>query len=404
MPGNAARPQYATTEGMQTIRVSRKAAARIASGHPWIYTSDLIDRKDAQGGSVVAIIDPAGRSLGVAHYSDSSLISLRLLDRGRPTVDAAFFRKRIEAAAAVRKRHVRETGAYRLVHAEADLLPGLVIDRYADCFVLQALTQGMNAAQPWIVEALCDLYSPRAIVARNDVAVREKENLPRTVAVVHGETVELSEPIELAMNGMRWRANLLHGQKTGVFLDQRENYLAVRNYAHGRALDCFTCTGGFALHMASVCETVEAVDSSEEALTTAAWNRDANGISNVTFREADLFDLLAAFSSSRRTYDTVVLDPPALAKSRSALDAAGRAYRELNARALRLLPPGGVLVSCSCSHHMNEAALLGAIAEASLETNRTLRVLERRSQSKDHPIVLTIPETSYLKCLIFEVI
>jgi 23S rRNA (cytosine1962-C5)-methyltransferase len=386
---------------MQSIRVSRKAVARLAAGHPWIFTSDLIGKTNATGGASVAVNDPSGRSLGVAHYSDSSLISLRMLDRGRPIVDAAFYRKRIEAAAAMRDRRVRDTGAYRLVHAEADLLPGLIIDRYGDCFVLQSLTQGMNAAQPWIVEALVDLFSPRAIVARNDAAVRDKENLPRTVEVVHGEAPEF---VELSMNGMRWRTDLLHGQKTGVFLDQRENYQAVRNYAHGRALDCFTCTGGFALHLASVCESVDAVDSSEEALKSAEWNKRANSISNVSFREADMFDLLAAYSSSRRTYDTVVLDPPALAKSRSATEAAGRAYRELNTRALRLLTPGGVLVSCSCSHHMHEAALLSVIAEASLETNRSLRVLERRTQSLDHPILLTVPETSYLKCLIFEVL
>lgn len=385
---------------MPSIRVNRKAVARLASGHPWVYSSDLIDAKGAEPGSTVSVVDPSGRSLGVAQYSASSLISLRMLDRGRPTVDAGFFRKRIEAAAAVRARRVRDTDAYRLVHAEADQLPGLIIDRYGDCFVLQSLTQGMNAVQPWVVEALVELYAPRAIVARNDAAVREKENLPRTIEVVDGS---LDAPVDIAMNGMRWRADLLHGQKTGVFLDQRENYLAVRNYAHGRALDCFTCTGGFALHLASVCETVEAVDSSEEALKTAEWNRNTNGIANVSFREADLFQLLAAFSSSRRSYDTVVLDPPALAKSRSSLEAAARAYRELNARALRLLPPGGILISCSCSHHMNEAALLSVLAEASMETNRTLRVLERRGQALDHPILLTIPETSYLKCLILEV-
>lgn len=386
---------------MQSIRVNRKAVARLSTGHPWVFTGDLTDKKAATGGSAVAVLDPHGRSLGVAHYSDSSLISLRMLDRGRPTVDAAFFRKRIEAAAAMRARHVRDTEAYRLVHAEADLLPGLVIDRYGDCFVLQSLTQGMNAAQPWIVEALVDLFSPRAIVARNDAAVRDKENLPRTVDVVHGEAPEFAE---FTMNGMRWRTDLLHGQKTGVFLDQRENYRAVRKFAHGRALDCFTCTGGFALHIASVCEIVDAVDSSEEAIQSAEWNRKANSISHVHFRQADMFDLLAAYSSSRRTYDTVILDPPALAKSRNAIDAAARAYRELNTRALRLLPPGGTLVSCSCSHHVSEAALLSVIAEASLETNRTLRVLERRTQSIDHPTLLTVPETNYLKCLIFEVL
>lgn len=385
---------------MQSVRVNRKAAARLATGHPWVYSSDLAGSRQIEAGAVVSVQDPSGRSLGVAHYSSSSLIALRLLDRGRPAVDAAFFKKRIEAAAGLRQRRVRGSEAYRLVHAEADLLPGLIIDRYGSHFVLQALTQGMDAATAWITAALIDLFQPQSIVARNDAAVREKESLPRTVEVIHGA---LEAPVELMMNGLRWRADLLHGQKTGVFLDQRENYLAARAYAHGRALDCFTCTGGFALHLASVCESVEAIDRSESALATAHWNQQANGVANVTFREADLFQILAAFSSSRRTYDTVILDPPALTKSRANLDAAARAYRELNARALRLLPSGGILVSCSCSHHMSEAALLSVIAEAAQETNRSLRVLDRRGQSQDHPVLLAVPETAYLKCLIFEV-
>ncbi len=385
---------------MQSVRVNRKAAARLATGHPWVYSSDLTGPRQIEAGAVVSVQDPSGRSLGVAHYSSSSLIALRLLDRGRPAVDATFFRKRIEAAAELRRRRVRNSGAYRLVHAEADLLPGLIIDRYGSHFVLQGLTQGMDAATPWITAALIDLFQPQSIVARNDAAVREKESLPRAVEVIYGA---IEAPVELMMNGLRWRADLLHGQKTGVFLDQRENYLAARSYAHGRALDCFTCTGGFALHLASVCESVEAIDSSESALATAHWNQQANGVANVTFREADLFQILAAFSSSRRTYDTVILDPPALTKSRANLDAAARAYRELNARALRLLPPGGILVSCSCSHHMSEAALLSVIAAASQETNRSLRVLERRGQSQDHPVLLAVPETAYLKCLILEV-
>lgn len=385
---------------MQSVRVNRKAAARLTTGHPWVYSSDLIDARNLEPGAVTAVTDPSGRSLGVAHYSASSLIALRLLDRGRPAVDASFFRKRIEAAAELRRRRVRDSDAYRLVHAEADQLPGLIIDRYGDHFVLQALTQGMNAAQPWVVEALTGIFQPSSIVARNDAAVREKEDLPRTVEVIHGA---LDAPVELSMNGLRWRADLLHGQKTGVFLDQRENYLAVRAYAQGRALDCFTCTGGFALHLASVCESVEAIDSSASALATAHWNRQANGVANVTFREADLFQILAAFSSSRRSYDTVILDPPALTKSRATLDSAARAYRELNARALRLLSSGGILVSCSCSHHMSEVALLAAIAAACQETNRSIRVLERRGQSQDHPVLLAVPETGYLKCLIFEV-
>ncbi|MGA2594140.1 MAG: class I SAM-dependent methyltransferase, partial [Bryobacteraceae bacterium] len=203
---------------------------------------------------------------------------------------------------------------------------------------------------------------------------------------------------------LRLQADLLHGQKTGIFLDQRENYNAAARYARGKALDCFTSTGGFALHLASRCESVEAVDSSAAALAAAARNAGLNGISNIEFREADVFDLLAAYSSARRQFATVILDPPAFAKSRRSLEGATRGYKEINLRALRLLGPGGILVTCSCSHHLSEAALLELVAEASLDAGRQLRVLERRTQSQDHPILLTVPETLYLKCLILEVL
>ena len=205
------------------------------------------------------------------------------------------------------------------------------------------------------------------------------------------------------MNGFRLEADLLRGQKTGVFLDQRENYLWAARYARGKALDCFTSTGGFALHLARACESVEAIDSSAGALATAQRNADANGISNVSFRQADAFDLLTSYASARRAFDVVVLDPPAFAKSRRQLEGALRGYKDVNLRALRLLGPGGILVTCSCSHHVSEATLLGIVAEASLDAGRTLRVLERRTQSQDHPILLTVPETHYLKCLILQV-
>jgi 23S rRNA (cytosine1962-C5)-methyltransferase len=236
-------------------------------------------------------------------------------------------------------------------------------------------------------------------VERNDVAVRKHESLPIETGIVSGT---LPEVLPISMNGFEWEANLLEGQKTGVFLDQRENYAAAARYAHGRALDCFTCTGGFALHMAARCESVEAVDSSATALAAATRNAARNQITNVTFNEADVFDVLAGYSSARQRYQTVVLDPPAFTKSRSNLQDAGRGYKEINLRALRLLDPGGILITCSCSHHFTEAMLLETVASAALDAGRTLRVLERRTQSQDHPILLTVPETHYLKCLIFE--
>ena len=379
---------------MLKIRVNKKAASRLAAGHPWVYRSDLIDAETAEPGSVVTVTDPAGRPQGVAHYSSTSLIALRLLGR---SLD---YRQRLEAAQAHRDRHVRGTNSYRLVYGEADQLPGLIIDRYADYFVLQAQTQGMDKGTPEIVEALTALYQPKGIVARNEAAVRAKENLPQEIRILSGD---IPEQMEATLNNLRWQVNLLKGQKTGIFLDQRENYKAILPFSRGKALDCYTCTGGFALHLASVCESVEGIDSSEEALKTAEWNRQANNIANVTWREAEVQNILASYNSARRRYDTIVLDPPAFAKSRGSVDHALRAYREINTRALKLLAPSGTLVSCSCSHHISEATLLEVVAQASLEANRPLRVLARLTQAQDHPTLLTVPETNYLKCLVFEI-
>jgi 23S rRNA (cytosine1962-C5)-methyltransferase len=382
------------------VRVNRKAAGRIASGHPWIFASDVVDRGQAAAGDAVLVIDPGGKPLGTAHYSDASQISLRLLSDRAETIDRAFYMRRIVDAEAYRKRVVTDSTAYRLLHGEADLLPGLVIDRYGAYFTLQTLDQGMDRAKPEIVSALQDLFAPLGIVERNDVPVRKREALPLQSGLLAGEVPDLV-PVE--MNGLKIHADLMHGQKTGIFLDQRENYVAAARYARGRALDCFTSTGGFALHMAARCDSVEGVDSSELSLKAAELNRAANEIGNVEFREADVFQVLAGYASARRRFETVVLDPPAFAKSRDHLDAAVRGYKEINRRALELLQSGSVLITCSCSHHLSEAMLLEIVAAASLDTGRKLRVLERRAQSQDHPILLTVPETLYLKCLILEV-
>ena len=384
---------------MNEVRVNRKAAERVASGHPWIFTSDIADRGGAQPGEAVKVTDPRGRPLGIAHYSSTSQITLRMLSRQIEQVDRAFYLRRLHAAELHRRRVVRHSDAYRLVHAEADLLPALIVDRYADCLTIQTLDQGMDAAKSEIVSCLEELFHPKAIVARNDAAVRTKEELPLETAVLTGD---LPESVAVTLNDLSFRADLLHGQKTGIFLDQRENYRAAARYGRGgRALDCFTSTGGFAMHLASHCESVEAIDSSGPALETARANAAANQIANIEFREADVFDFLA---SVKRSYELIVLDPPAFAKSRRNIDPAAGAYKEINLRALRLLPPGGILVTCSCSHHVSESMLLEIIAQAALDADRTLRVLERRTQSQDHPILLTVPETLYLKCLILEVL
>ena len=386
---------------MTEVRVNCKAARRVASGHPWIFASDLLDNGGAEGGAAVHVVDPKGKSLGTAHFSAASQIALRMLGRGAAEIGRAFFARRLAAAEGHRRRVVSGTDAYRVVHGEADLLPGLVVDRYADWLVLQTLDQGMDRARTWIVECLAELFSPRGIVARNDAAVRSREALPLESGVIWGTA---PEAVEFQMNGLSLQADLLHGQKTGAFLDQRENYVAAARYARGRALDCFTSTGGFALHLAGVCESVEALDSSATALATAARNAALNSRSNIAFREADVFAALAEYVSARRRFQTVILDPPAFAKSRGAVEDAIRGYKEINLRALRLLEPGGILVTCSCSHHLSEAALLELVAHASLDAGRPLRVLERRTQAQDHPILLTVPETHYLKCLILEVV
>jgi len=386
---------------MNEVRVNRKAADRIASGHPWIFASDVVGVDSAQPGAAVKVADPRGRALGTAHYSSASQIALRMLSHQVEEIGRDFYLKRLRAAENHRRTVVPHgTDASRVVHGEADLLPALVVDRYGDYLVVQTLDQGMDAAKSDIVECLTEIFQPRGVVARNDVGVRAKEQLPLETTVLAGE---IPDAVALQINSLTMHADLLHGQKTGIFLDQRENYRAAANYARGgRALDCFTSTGGFALHLAAKCESVEAVDSSEAALATARANAEANQIANIQFHEADVFDLLAGYSSARRQYSMVVLDPPAFAKSRRNLEAAVAGYKEINLRALRLLSPGGILVTCSCSHHLSEAALLELVAQASLDANRTLRVLERRTQSQDHPILLTVPETLYLKCLILE--
>jgi len=261
------------------------------------------------------------------------------------------------------------------------------------------MDQGMDRLTGDLVSCLRELLQPACIIARNDSPLRLKEDLKLEVRALSGEPPELAT---VHMHGLTLSADLLHGQKTGIFLDQRENYLAAAQYARGRALDCFTSGGGFALHMAAKCESVEAVDSGAAALRLAEANRTANGIDNVHFHEADVFDLLAGYSAAGSKFSTIVLDPPAFTKSRAGLEGAARGYKEINRRALQLLEPEGVLITCSCSHHLSEASLLEILAQASLDAGRTLRVLERRTQAADHPILLTVPETHYLKCLILQ--
>lgn len=321
-----------------------------------------------------------------------------MLTTNREPADRTLFMRRLVSALAFRKRIVHNSDAYRLVSSEGDLLPGLIVDRYGPYLVMQTLSQGMERARDMIAGCLTELLAPTALIARNDASVRKLEGLAQEVVTISGET---PDRVDFTMNGVKLNTDLLRGQKTGAYLDQRENYVAAANHAHGRVLDCFSSTGGFALHTASRAETVEAVESSAPAIATAKANAAANGIANIEFHQADVFDYLSRLD---RRFSTIILDPPAFAKSRKQLEDAARGYKDINYRALRLLDEGGVLVTCSCSHHVGESMLAEIVAQAALDAGKTLRVLERRTQASDHPILLTVPETLYLKCLILEVV
>lgn len=384
-----------------TVSIRSRAADRLVAGHVWVYASDVANIDGAEPGSAVTVLDSKGRAVGTAHYSSTSQIALRLLTREIEDIDRQFLAERLERAVAHRRLVVSATEACRLVFSEADQLPGLIVDRYGDVLVVQTLTQGMDACKGQIAEILDELCQPAGIWERNDAAVREKESLPFINGPLRGNP---RPSVEVRINDILFASNLASGQKTGVYLDQRENYLAAARYAHGEVLDCFTSTGGFALHTARKGLSVEAVDSGAAALEAAKENARLNKLSNIRFRQADAFDLLAGYRGMGKRFGTVILDPPAFAKTRAALSGAARGYADINRNALGLLGRGGILITCSCSHHMSEAMLLESVAEAALDAGRTLRVLERRTQSADHPVLLTVPETLYLKCLVLQVL
>lgn len=382
------------------VTISRRATDRILAGHPWIYRTD-VEQADAGPGGVVRLTDGRKRFWGQALYSDQSQIAVRLLTREERPFDRNFLAERIAAAAAWRREVVGDAQAYRLVASEGDRLPSLIIDRYGERFVLQTLSQGTDLWKPLLVEILEEQFSAKTIIERNDVPVRKLEGLQEQRGVLAGEPVT---EVVIEENGARFHFDLLAGQKTGGFLDQRENRAAARAHARGRALDCFCYGGGFALSMASRCESVLGLDGSAGALSLARRNQELNGIANVEWKEANCFDFLKQADHEGHRYDTVVLDPPALARQRSKVESALRGYKELNLRALKMLNPGGILVTCSCSFHVSEGDFLQAVASAALDAHREVVVVERRTQSSDHPILLTVPETHYLKCLILRVL
>ncbi len=386
---------------MSTFTVTKRGADRIRRGHLWIYGSDVVDTSDAVGGSIVRVRDEHRNFIGHAFYSDSSQIALRFLTTADESIDRDWWRRRILETAARRPDGGQETNAYRLIYSEGDLLPSIILDRYSDVLVLQTLSQGSEAIKPLLVELLIEQFSPRAIIERNDVRVRQHEGLELLTGTLYGEA---PAEFEILQDGIRFLVAPLSGQKTGSFLDQRENRLAARKVAHGRALDCFTFNGAFALQLAGVCDQVTGIDISVEAIATAGRNAEINNITNVEFREANVFDALREMEASGERFDTIVLDPPAFAKNRASIAPAARGYKEINLRAIKLLNPGGVLVTCTCSYHMTEELFLKLIAEAANDAHRRMQLLEKRTQASDHPILFGVPETYYLKCAIARVV
>ena len=425
MPRNSA--------GQHFVTVSRRGADRIRAGHVWVYRSDVIEATEVPPGAVVTVQEVAGRgrpphprTLGCAFYSSASEIAIRMISPKPVDNVPQLVRERMRSAIAYRERFVSETNAYRVVFSEGDFLPGLIADRYNDVLSFQVLAQAMDLPEmrKTFVSELRSAFDPAIIVERVDARVRKLEQLPEKENEIVLEDArpggdrpdppqselrasgaparapQASVPgTQFEMNGIRFFFDPLAGQKTGAFLDQRENYAAATRYARGEALDVFCYQGGFALHLARVCDRVTGVDSSRAALEAADENAKLNG-SDIEWMEANAFDLLRDYSDRGRHYDSIVLDPPAFAKSRRDAPAALRAYKELNLRALKMLRPGGILVTCSCSYHVSASDLLEAVTSASVDSHRNLRLLENRGQAKDHPSVLGIPETAYLKCLI----
>jgi 23S rRNA (cytosine1962-C5)-methyltransferase len=389
------------------VIVNERAAKRLRDGHVWIYTSDVLNDAGAQPGAMVHVIGPKDKILGSAIYSSSSQIKLRVLGRDALRSEDELLhlvQARLTEAVSYRSKIVEDSDAFRLVFSEADRLPGLIIDRYNDVFTIQVLTQAWAAPgrKQAIVEGL-KAAGAENIVERADARIRELEQLPEMESgLVHG----CKSSTVFNMNGVKFQYDALGGQKTGAFLDQRENYAAAAHYAKGEALDICTYQGGFALHLARICNKVSAVDISREVLEVAEQNKKLNATENKTqieWIEGNAFDLMRDYASSGKQYDTIVLDPPAFAKSKKHLESAMRGYKELNLRALKMLRPGGVLVTCSCSFAVSEQDFFDVLSEAAQDAHRSVRVLEKRTQAKDHPILLGVPETFYLKCFVLYV-
>ena len=379
-----------------TVTLSRRGADRVRTGHPWVYRSDVI-AVQAQAGDTVRVLGPRDRLVGQALFSDRSEITLRMLVRDDQPADLALWRARIARAAAYRRSLNLEATAYRLVHGEADLLPSLVVDRYGEHLVVQALSQGTDRLLPDLARMLVELEHPAGILARNDPRVRVLEGLEQKVELLYGE---VPSEVIVRESGLEFAVDLWKGQKTGCFLDQRENRAAAATYARGRVLDCFSYQGGFALTLARRASDVVALDVSEDAVSRIAANAARNGLANVQARAVNVFDELRELERAGASFETIVLDPPAFAKNKASVPKALSGYKEINLRALKLLAPGGHLITCSCSYNVDEGMFGGIVTEAAGDARAAVTVVEKRMQARDHPVLIGFPESYYLKCFV----
>jgi 23S rRNA (cytosine1962-C5)-methyltransferase len=390
---------------MAVVKLTRRRYHRVLLGHPWVYRTEVEDiQGDFNPGDVVEVVDYRGRFVGRGYINPASQIIVRLLTREKgEKIDREFFRRRLMSAIDYRRRVVRHSNACRLVFAEADFLPALIVDRFGDYLSLQTLALGIDLYKETIVELLDELLNPAGIYERNDVSVRELEGLPLRTGFLKGP---FNPVVEIEENGLRFLVDLAGGQKTGYFLDQRENRLALEGLARdARVLDCFCHTGTFSVYAARFgAREVLGIDVAGDALEMARENAARNGFDRVcTFREGNAFDELRDLDRAGERFELIILDPPAFTKSREALEGAIRGYKEINLRAMKLLPAGGFLVTCSCSYHMTESLFMEVLLDAARDVKRQLRLVEMRRQARDHPMLLASPETYYLKCFVLQV-
>lgn len=377
---------------------------RIRNGHPWIFSNELANIGKCEPGEIVDVYDFRHRFIGRGYYNPHTLIAVRLLTRNhREEINIDFFKKKIDAAFYYRRQIYPQDGSYRLIYSEADGLPGLIIDKYESCLVLQILTAGMQKWQETIYLILIDLLKPDCIYARNDSQFRTLEGLPIETKLLFGK---LPNPVIIQQDGLQFKVDIAGGQKTGFFFDHRDNRKSLSSIIAGkRVLDAFCGTGAWSVYAAKFgAKEVIAVDSSESAIALAKENAELNGVNNICrFQVAEAFELLKDFEQEKRLFDCIILDPPAFAKSKTHIPTAIKGYREINQRAMRLLSNSGFLVTSSCSYHISREMFIEMLTSAAEKANATLRLSRIGQQALDHPIILNIPETEYLKCLTVQI-